>query len=152
MTLLVNRLLGTLADPWLGEAVHRLEHRGAVETVTLPRADLARRRLRLRTDRGSDLAIALPREVALVDRAVLLLDPDRAVILRVEAENWLRLRPRDGAEALSLGYFAGNLHWRARFEGGDLLVAVEHPLATYLERLRDRLAEGRVQQVEQAAR
>lgn len=147
MPLLVTRLIGTLADPWLDEAVHRLEHRGAVETVSLPRADLARRRLRVCTDRGGDLAIALPREVALVDRAVLVLEPDRAVILRVEAEEWLRLRPRDLSEALSLGYFAGNLHWRARFERQDLLVAVERPLETYLERLRDRLAEGRVARI-----
>lgn len=144
MTILVDRIVGALDEPWLHDVVHRLEHRGEVETLVISRADMARRRLRAVTDRGTEIAIALPRDTALVDRAVLLLDPDRAIILRVEAEHWLRLRPHDAAEALSLGYLAGNLHWRARFDGIDLLVAVERPVETYLDRVRDRLADGRV--------
>ncbi len=148
MTILVDRIVGALDAPWLHNAVHRLEHRGAVETLTIARADMARRRLRALTDRGTEIAIALPRDTALFDRAVLLLDPDRAIVLRVEAEHWMRLRPRDAAEALNLGYFAGNLHWRARFDGTDLLVAVERPVETYLERVRDRLADGRVSCIE----
>mgnify|MGYP006140052353 CR=1 FL=1 len=43
----------------------------------------------------------------------------RAVIVRVEPEAWLRLRPADAAAALAVGYHAGNLHWRVRFEGED---------------------------------
>ena len=62
----------------------------------------------------------------------------------VEDESWLRLRPRDAASALELGYNAGNLHWRVRFDDGDLLVALEGPKEDYLARIEPLLAAGRV--------
>jgi urease accessory protein len=54
----------------------------------------------------------------LFDGAVLLLEPDRAIVVRVNAERWLSLPPRSIANAVEPGYQAGNLHWRARFAAG----------------------------------
>lgn len=124
------------------DALHALEHRGAVEYVTLARADLARKRLRAVTDKGAEIAIALPRSATLYHGALLLLTESRAILLRVEAETWLTLRPRDAASALALGYHAGNLHWRVRFDGPLLLVAVETSLDAYLARLDEFLLSG----------
>lgn len=146
--LMANRILGAADDPDLHDAVHRHEHAGTREWVTLPRADMARRRLRVRTDKGREIAIALPRQTALYDGAVLYLDESVAVVARVEAEEWLRLRPRDLSAALMLGYHAGNLHWRARFDEGDLLVAVERERATYLDRLEGFFDDGSAHLVE----
>jgi urease accessory protein len=140
----ITDILGNAADPEIHAALHRLEHAGAVDTLTLARADLARRRLRQRTDGGADVAVALPRERRLEDGAVLRLDEAGALVVRVAAESWLRLRPADAAAALRTGYHAGNLHWRVRFEGGDLLVALEGPEARYRDRLADLEAEGAV--------
>ena len=44
--------------------------------------------------------------------AILVLDESRAIIVRSETERWLRLEPRSIADAIELGYQAGNLHWR----------------------------------------
>ena len=141
---LVTSILGSADDPQFHEDVHRLEHAGHLEWLILPRADLARRRLRATTDKGSEIAVALPRDVGLFDRALLIQESDLAVVVRVEAERWLPLRPRDRAAALALGYHAGNLHWRVRFDGNLLLVALERPLESYIDRLSEFLDSGSV--------
>lgn len=139
---LLTEILGAASEPGLHEALHRLEHRGAVDSLTIEPADLARRRMRLTSAQGHDCALALPRSTKLFNGAVLVLEPDWALVVRVTEERWLRLRPRDAASGLELGYHAGNLHWRVRFDAGDLLVALEGPEETYLARLEGQLAEG----------
>ncbi len=138
-----DAIIGDAAEPETAAALHRLEHRGALDRLTVPRADLARRRLRARTEAGEDVAVALPRSEKLFDGAVLRLDAAGALVVRVEAEAWLRVRPADAAAALALGYHAGNLHWRVRFEGGDLLVALEGPEQAYRDRLAPLTGDGR---------
>lgn len=142
--LLIDRVLGSRLEPALSEQIHELEHRQAVDLLKIPAADIARRRLRATTTEGAELAIALPRDQQLFDGAVLLLEPDRAIVVRVAEERWLRLQPRGIADAIELGYHAGNLHWRVRFDGEALLVALEAPLDDYLVRLGMLVAERRV--------
>ncbi len=142
--LLIEHVLGSRLEPDLSERIHELEHRGAVDLLTVPAADVARRRLRVTTRGGADVAIALPRDQQLFDGAVLLIEPDRAIVVRVDEERWLRLQPRAIADAIELGYHAGNLHWRVRFEGEALLVALEAPMDDYLARLGALVAERRV--------
>jgi urease accessory protein len=144
MTMILEHILGAVTDPWIAAPLHRLEHQDAVETVTLSREDMSRKRLRACTDKGTEVAIALDRASALFDGAVMLLDDRAAIVLRMEPEEWLCLRPRDLTEAISVGFFAGNLHWRVRFGDGQLQVALERERAVYLERLADRLADGRI--------
>jgi urease accessory protein len=142
--LLIERVLGSRLDSALSERLHELEHRGAVDLLTVPAADMARRRLRATTREGADVAIALPRDQRLFDGAVLLLELDRAIIVRVAEPHWLRLQPRAIADAIELGYLAGNLHCRIRFEGEALLVALEAPVDDYLARFGALIAERRV--------
>ncbi|SHM76100.1 urease accessory protein [Roseovarius litoreus] len=137
-------ILGTADAPEHHDALHHLAHKHAVDVVRLSRADLARRRLRIRTDAGREVAIALPRDQKLFEGALLALKEDSALVVRVETERWIRLAPRDAAAALRLGYFCGNLHWRVRFEENDLCVAVETEEHVYLERLEGLLEEGAV--------
>jgi urease accessory protein len=144
----VETVIGSRLDPDLSERIHRLEHHDAVEYVRLPSADTARKRLRVTTDRGTDCAIAIPRAQSLFDGAVLALDSDRAVVLRVLEERWLRLNPATAADALELGYNAGNLHWRVRFDGTGLLVALEGPVEGYLARIAPLIEAGRVSPAE----
>lgn len=140
----LHGVIGHEDDAALQESLHALEHVGAVEHVFVAEADIGRRRFRLTTDRGSDCAISFERGEHLVDGAVLLLDPDRAVVVRLgEARVW-RLRARDQAAALQLGWNAGNLHWRVRFEGTDLLVLLDGPAEDYRARIRPLIAAGLV--------
>lgn len=140
----IERVLGSRSDAVLHDAIHHLEHHGAVEFVGIAPADLDRRRLLARTDGGEEVAIALPRDQKLFDGAVLVLDDRRALIVRAGAQRWLRVSPASPADALELGYHAGNLHWRVRFDGADLLVALDGPAAAYAARIEPLVGAGRV--------
>jgi urease accessory protein len=100
----------------------------------------------VQTDRGTDCAIILARSSHLSDGAVLLLEDDRAIVVRAAEQRWLDLVPRDSAAALELGYFAGNMHWAVRFEGAMLRIAQQGPAEDYLARLAHFLESGCVRQ------
>lgn len=140
----IDAVLGSSADPRLHGKIHELEHAGAVAMVTVAPEDLDRRRLRARTDAGEEVAITLPRDQKLFDGAVLLLEPDRALVVRAGVQRWLRVSPRTAGDALELGYHCGNLHWRVRFDGADVLVALNGPVESYLARIEPMIAAGRV--------
>ncbi len=140
----MTQVLGTASEPRIAERLHALSHRGAVEYVTLRREDTSRRRLHVFTDRGTEGAIILDRSERLANGAVLLLEEERAVVVRLEEAPWLALEPSDAAAALELGYFCGNMHWKVRFVGDYLHVSLQGPREDYLERLSHLIADGRV--------
>lgn len=142
--LLIEGVIGSRLDAGLSETLHELEHRGLVDHVSLSTSDLSRHRLRLTTEGGRDIAIRLPRDEQLFDGAVLHMGEDGAILVKVPEERWLRLTPRSIADAVALGYHAGNLHWRVRFEGESLLVGLEAPVDDYLARLGALVSERRV--------
>ena len=141
----VTRILGTASEPVLADRLHHLAHSDRVEVLIVDRDDALRRRLRGKTDKGTDIAIALERGDQLDDGAVLVLDDARAVVLRVTQERWLRIKPRDADAALDAGYCAGNNHWRVRFEPGALLVAMQGPAEHYFSRLDHLLKAGKIE-------
>lgn len=141
----VTRILGTASEPSLADRLHDLEHKNCVEVLVVDRDDTLRRRLRGKTDKGTDIAIALDRSDQLVDGAVLFLDEVRAVVVRVTEERWLRIKPRDSDAALEVGFCAGNNHWRVRFEIGALLVAMQGPPEHYVSRLDRFLRAGKIE-------
>jgi urease accessory protein len=140
----LTSILGYVSEAHLSERFHRLAHAGKVETITLARADAQRHRLRVTTDAGTEVAILLPRDERLGDGAILYLDEDRAIVVRLQEEEWLTFVPRDIGAALEFGYTAGHLHWRVRFTPIGLAVAQEGPEQSYLDRLRPLLLNGRI--------
>lgn len=140
----LTRVLGHATEPQLAEILHRLEHGGTVERLKLSRADTARKRLHAFTDRGTEVGVMLDRSEQLSNGAVLLLEPERAIVVALEEPQWLALAPRDAAAALELGYFCGNMHWKVRFAGEYLHVSLEGPRETYLERLSHLVANGSI--------
>jgi urease accessory protein len=142
------KILGFASEAAMAERLHRLVHAGRVEYVTLSREDTKRHRLRVKTDRGTDCSIALPRDQALSDGAVLALDAERAIVVRMAEERWLRLQPRDTTAGLELGYCCGNLHWRVKFDADILAIALEGPERDYLERVRHFIDSGRARRAD----
>ncbi len=148
MVQVFDRILGYASQDPFAEALHDLGHFGRIEVVTISPEDVARRRFRLKTDKGTDCAIMLGRDQQLSDGAVLKLAEDGAIVIRLSERQWLSLDAPDKAAALELGYFGGNLHWKVRFEDGLMHVALEGPRQSYLDRLEGLLAEGKVRIVE----
>jgi urease accessory protein len=135
-----------MTEPAIAGLVHELDRHGRVDRVALAPDDAARRRLRVVTERGADLAIALDRdEPPLADGAVLVLDTDRAVVVQLTERRWLRLRPATVAAALAVGHRAGHLHWIIRLDGDELAVALETLGEADLEWLVQREVEVEVE-------
>lgn len=150
MTKVISSVVGYASEPAVAERLHALGHKDAVEYVVVQREDTLRRRLRACSDRGTECLIALPREEQLSDGAVLLLEPDLAIVTRMAEEQWLAVRPGDMSSAVELGYFVGNLHWRVRFDGPVLYIALEGPERDYLDRLQPFLDSRRASIIDHA--
>jgi urease accessory protein len=141
---LIENVIGSRTDDDIAAQLHRLEHSDAVDSLVIRNAEIERRRFRATTFKGDEIAIALPRDQSLHDGAVLVLEADYALVVRVSTPRWLRFVPRDAAAAVELGYNAGNLHWRVKFDGAVLMVAMEGPAESYRARLKGMITEGKV--------
>ena len=142
---ILDEIMGWATEEAVAARLHELRHRHAVEYLHLDTHDLARKRMRVTSDTGTDYAVVLPRDVALADGAVLLLEADRAVVVRAGAPQTLTLWPADPAAALRLGFLAGHLHWKADQHGDTLVVHLEGPESDYTSRITELLASGRVE-------
>lgn len=140
----IDTIVGHVSDPCHQDRLHHIDHHGGLDIVTIAPEDLARRRLRAVTDAGRELAIALPRDQKLAHGALLLLTHDQAIMVRAGAQSWLRLTPASSVDAIELGYHAGNLHWKVRFDGASLLVCCVGDAQSYLDRIRTMVESGRV--------
>ena len=143
----LHGIIGAAEDPVYAGLLHELEHSDGIELLFVPTSDAGRKRFRLLTDRGTDCAVSLDREEELTDGALLYIDPERAIIARFGEQEILRLKPVDQAAALKLGWNAGNLHWRVRFEGDCLAVLLDGPLHAYRARIQPLLNAGEVEEL-----
>lgn len=144
VTLRLHGIIGKSSDADYARRLHHIEHHDGIELLFVPPSDVGRKRFRLTTDRGTDCAVSLDRHEELVDGAVLFLAHDRAIIARFGEQECWRLKPADQAAALKLGWNAGNLHWRVRFDGDCLVVLLDGPLETYRARIRPLIEAGEV--------
>lgn len=140
----LHGILGKAQDPDYQAMLHELEHLDGIELLFVPPSDADRKRFRLTTDRGTDCAVSIDRDEKLTDGAVLYIDPRRAIVARFGEQEVWRLKPRDQAAALKLGWNAGNLHWRVRFEEDSIAILLDGPLHTYRARILPLLNEGEV--------
>ena len=147
--LLLTEIVGQATDGAIDEHLHKLSHDDAVEYLILDRADLARHRFRAMTDKGTDCAVALPRSAQLANGAVLLLEGQRAVVVRMKEETWISLEARDLNAALTLGYLAGNMHWRVRIEDSTFRIAMDGEEDAYLSRLASLLEQQAVRRLDE---
>jgi urease accessory protein len=142
-TRILDGIVGWMSDDAVADRLHELRHDQAVEYVHLDAHDLDRTRLRVTSDVGTEYAVILPRGSALADGAVLLLETDRAVVVRAGAPRTLTLRAVDAAAAMRLGFLAGHLHWKVTQRDDVLVVHLDGPESDYLARIAD--LRGRIE-------
>ena len=144
---ILSSILGYAADEPFDSALHDLSHAGKVEYLTISPDDTSRRRMRAITNKGTECAIVLNRDQQLSDGAVLNINDNGAIVVRLTRQKWLILEAQNHAAALEVGYFIGNLHWKVEFEGERLKVALQGPLQTYLDRLELLIKNGKVRAI-----
>ena len=149
---ILDGIVGWVTDRAVADRLHELRHHTdlehAVEYLHLDVHDLDRKRLRATSDAGTDYAIVLPRDSALADGAVLLLEPDRAVVVCAGAPRTMTLRANDIGAALRLGLLAGHLHWKADQLDDAVVVRLEGPESDYTSRIVELLESGRVESLD----
>ena len=140
----LDKVLGHTHDATLSSLLQDLSHKDKVEYIILDHANLKRRRFRIATDKGTDCAISIARDHKLSNGAVLLLENDRAIVVKMAEDQWLSLQPKNVSTAIELGYFAGNMHWRVKFENERLDIALESPKEIYLDRLKNFFDQNKI--------
>jgi urease accessory protein len=133
--LVLNKIIGHSTDQSVAEQLHDVSHHGIVEHLVLSKDDVLRRRLRMKTDKGTECAIQLSRNEMLSNGAVLLLEDKKAIVVQMAKVEYLCLRPTSVAAALEVGYFCGNMHWKVDFEGDLLRIMLSGPKERYIERI-----------------
>ncbi|MBB3749086.1 urease accessory protein [Mycolicibacterium sp. BK634] len=146
---LLDEIVGWATDRAVAQRLHELSHRHGLEYIHLDIHDLHRKRLRATSDAGTDYAIVLPRDSALGDGAVLLLEADHAVVVRAGAPQTMTVRANDVAAALRLGFLAGHLHWKVDQRDDTFVVHLEGPRSEYRARIADLLDNGRVESLDE---
>jgi len=145
----IQSIIGYSDDMVYAERLEQLRKADAIEYISLRPLETARRRLRVNTSKGRECAIALPRNVDLRDGAILLLEENLAIVVQLQERKWLRLKPKNQAAALELGYHCGNLHWKVEFDHPELRIAIEGEESSYLARISNFLEDNRVYKVEE---
>jgi urease accessory protein len=145
---ILDEIVGWATDPAVAARLHELRHHHAVEYLDLDVHDLDRKRLRATSDAGTGYAVVLPRDSALADGAVLLLEPDRAVVVRAGIPRTMTLRANDIGAALRLGFLAGHLHWKIDQRDDTVVVHLEGPKSEYTSRIVVLLESGRVESLD----
>jgi len=139
-----TNIIGNAADVALAEQLHTLEHAQKIDYLTLSSDDIQRKRLKAISSNGIQCGITLPRDQNLYSGAILQLTDQYALVVRSANLSWLRCVPKDSAAALELGYFAGNMHWPVRFDGGNLDIELKGKVSDYEERLMHFINAGRI--------
>lgn len=143
----IHKIVGSSQDLTLSSLLHDLSHKDKIEYITLDHANLQRRKFRAKTDQGTDCAISISRDQKLFNGAILYLEKDRAIVVKMTDDAWLSFKPKDLTTAIELGYFAGNMHWRVKFEKGYLRIALESPEEIYLDRLKDFISQNKITKI-----
>lgn len=143
----IYKIIGHLHDSEITNKIHNLSHQGKVEYIELDHDNLRRKRFRAKTDKGTDCAVTISRNQELSNGSVILLEDDRAIVIKMTVDEWLSLKPIDITAAIELGYFAGNMHWRVKFEKECLYIALESPEEVYLDRLKDLFNQNKITRI-----
>jgi urease accessory protein len=140
--LVVTEILGDADDP-------RFQGR-TVERIPIRAADASKRRLRTRTDAGTEIEIDLPRGSFLRDRAVVAVDERRVVIIEREAEPAIIVRLGSMVpetllrDAALVGHAFGNQHVPIEVADGEIRI----PITTSAEIVEETLESLRLTDVE----
>ncbi|WP_417512509.1 hypothetical protein [Microbacterium sp.] len=140
----ISSTFGWETDPELADQLHKMEHDGHVERIYLGETLIGRRRFRATSDRGNEYGIILDGDPARIDGRVLILEPDRAVVLHQGEPETLTLRATDIEAGIQLGWHAGHLHWRVRFDGDLVVVLLDGPAEDYLARISPYVTAGQI--------
>jgi urease accessory protein len=100
--------------------------RNAVEKLSISRTESERLRMRKSTDRGTDVALAMPAGTKLRHGDVVSLS-EKMVVISIEPEKVavVSLKNTDSKTAVLLGHAIGNLHRPVKVDGDRVVLPIQ---------------------------
>ncbi len=133
LTLRIEEVKGNInRDQELNHIYHDLLSRGAVDRIFLQRRDATKSRLRISSERGTDVMIDVPRGTSLRHGDVLSLGEDRILVVELTPEESMIITfsaADDWKErvetAAKIGYILGIKHFPLFAVGTEIVIPIE---------------------------
>lgn len=127
--MIIEEIKGNIAN--LSEA-ERNKH---VEKVYLENSDLVKRIQRVTTDHGNEIGIRLKQPIDLQYGDILYQDDTNMIIVDVNPEDLLVIKPRTLQEMGDIAHQLGNRHLPAQFTENEMLVQYDYLVEALLKDL-----------------
>ena len=127
--MIIEEIKGNIAN--LSEA-ERNKH---VEKVYLENSDLVKRIQRVTTDHGNEIGIRLKQPIDLQYGDILYQDDTNLIIVDVNSEDLLVIKPRTLQEMGDIAHQLGNRHLPAQFTENEMLVQYDYLVEALLKDL-----------------
>ncbi|MGL5616450.1 MAG: urease accessory protein UreE [Sarcina sp.] len=117
--MLFEKILGSINDIENPEKYH-------LEKIYLDSDDLLKRIIRVTSDHNHEHGISLERGQKLKDGDILFNDGHNLVVVKVNSEEVLVIKPVDITEMGKIAHKLGNKHLPSQFEGNEMLVQYDY--------------------------
>lgn len=111
------------------------EKRKHVEKVYLENSDLVKRIQRVTTDHDNEIGIRLSQPIDLQYGGILYSDENNMIVVDVNSEDLLVIKPRTLQEMGDIAHQLGNRHLPAQFTETEMLVQYDYLVETLLKEL-----------------
>jgi urease accessory protein len=131
----INSVIGNIKkDINLGQKYDEMSRRAppVCETIKISRLESERVRMRKTSDKGSDIALALPQGTHLKHGDVIMLTENKMVIVEIEPENVAMLEIKGNLHgndiiklSVTIGHTIGNLHRPIKIEQNKIYFPIQ---------------------------
>lgn len=127
--MIVEEIVGNIAN------LSNSEKGKHIEKVYLENSDLVKRIQRVTTDHGNELGIRLKQPIDLQYGDILYKDDTNMIIVDVNSEDLLVIKPRNLQEMGNIAHQLGNRHLPAQFTETEMLVQYDYLVESLLQDL-----------------
>lgn len=106
-----------------------------IEKVYLENSDLVKRIQRVKTDHGNEIDIRLKQPIDLQYGDILYKDDDNMIVVDVNSEDLLVIKPRNLKEMGDIAHQLGNRHLPAQFTEKEMLVQYDYLVEELLKNI-----------------
>ena len=125
--MIFNEIVGNINDVPNLEAYH-------VETIYLDSDDLLKRILRVTSDHNREYGISLEKNDVLKDGDLLYNADNKLIVVRVNCEDVLVIKPSSMEQMGTIAHALGNRHMQAQFEEDTMIIQYDRLVEEELKR------------------
>ena len=111
------------------------EKQNTLKKVYLENSDLVKRIQRVKTDHGNEIGIRLKQPIDLQYGDILYQDETNMIVVDVNSEDLLVIKPRNLKEMGDIAHQLGNRHLPAQFTDTEMLVQYDYLVEDLLKQL-----------------